>query len=81
MSHRRNGGRSVHVEVHDDRAEDPVEELLLPRTDGGVAVQAALASAAVAALAWRVRGDRDLLRLVLGGGMFLAGLFVLRAMH
>lgn len=35
----------------------------------------------VRALAWRVRTDRDLLRLVLGGGVFLAGLFVLRAMH
>lgn len=58
-----------------------MEELLQPRTDAGVLAQAITAAVLVAALAWRARGDPDLLRLVLGGGMFLAGLFVLRAMH
>lgn len=58
-----------------------MEELLQPRTDAGVLAQAIVAAVVVAALAWRVRRDRDLLRLVLGGGVFLAGLFVLRAMH
>lgn len=58
-----------------------MEELLQPRTDAGVAAQAALALALVAGLAWRVRRNPDLLRLVLGGGVFVGGLFVLRAMH
>lgn len=61
--------------------EDTLGELLQPRTDAGVLAQAIVAATAVAALAWRVRADRDLLRLVLGGGVFVAGLFVLRAMH
>lgn len=58
-----------------------MEELLQPRTDAGVAAQAAVALALVAWAAWRVRRSPDLLRLVLGGGVFLGGLFVLRAMH
>lgn len=58
-----------------------MEELLQPRTDAGVAAQAVLAVVLVAALAWRVRRSADLLRLVLGAGVFLGGLFVLRAMH
>lgn len=58
-----------------------MEELLQPRTDAGVLAQAIVAAAVVAILAWRARGDRDVLLLVLGGGVFLAGLFVLRAMH
>lgn len=59
----------------------PLEGLLQPTTDAGVAAQAIVAALLVAALAWRVRRDADLLRLVLGGGTLLAGLFVLRAMH
>lgn len=58
-----------------------MQELLQPRTDAGVAVQAVVLLVVVAALAWRVRRDGDLLRLVLGGGFFVGGLFVLRAMH
>ncbi len=58
-----------------------MEELLQPRTDAGVVAQAVVVLLVVVALAWRVRRDRDLLRLVLGGGVFVAGLFVLRAMH
>lgn len=58
-----------------------MEEFLQPRTDAGVLAQAITAAMLVAGLAWRVRADRDLLWLVLGGGMFVAGLFVLRAMH
>lgn len=58
-----------------------MEELLQPRTDAGVAVQAAIALVLVAAAAWRVRRSPDLLRLVLGAGVFVGGLFVLRAMH
>lgn len=58
-----------------------MEELLQPRTDAGVVAQAVVVLLVVVALAWRVRRDHDLLRLVLGGGVFVAGLFVLRAMH
>ena len=58
-----------------------MEELLQPRTDAGVLTQAVLLVVVVAALAWRTRRDRDLVRLVLGGGFFIGGLFVLRAMH
>jgi hypothetical protein len=58
-----------------------VEELLQPRTDAGVLTQVGVVVALVALLAWRVRRDTDLLRLVLGAGMFTLGLFVLRAMH
>ncbi len=58
-----------------------MEQLLQPRTDAGVAAQAVVLLVVVIALAWRVRRDPDLLRLVLGGGLFVGGLFVLRAMH
>lgn len=58
-----------------------MEEFLQPRTDAGVLAQVIAAAVVMSLLAWRSHRDRDLLRLVLGGGMFLAGLFVLRAMH
>lgn len=58
-----------------------MEELLQPRTDAGVLAQAVVVLLVVATLAWRTRRDPDLLRLVLGAGMFAGGLFVLRAMH
>lgn len=58
-----------------------MEELLQPRTDAGVLAQVAVVVTLVGLLAWRVRRDMDLLRLVLGAGMFTLGLFVLRAMH
>lgn len=58
-----------------------MEELLQPRTDAGVVAQAMVAVVVVTLLAWRVRHDHDLLRLVLGAGLLLGGLFVLRGMH
>lgn len=58
-----------------------MEELLQPRTDAGVLAQAAVVLVLVAAGAWRVRRSPDLLRLVVGLGVFVGGLFVLRAMH
>lgn len=61
--------------------EATVEELLQPRTDAGVLAQVGVVVTLVGLLAWRVRRDVDLLRLVLGAGMFVLGLFVLRAMH
>ncbi len=58
-----------------------LRDLLLPRTDAVVLLQAVIVTLLVGAGAWRVRHDRDLRRLVLGLGVFIAGLFMLRAMH
>ena len=55
-------------------------DLLLPRTDGGVLVQAALV-AALFALLLRPARRAGLVQLWLGALVFLAGLFVLRASH
>lgn len=51
-------------------------ELLLPRTDGGV-----LAQALVLVALLRPATHAGLLQLWIGGSLFLAGLFVLRASH
>lgn len=58
-----------------------MEELLQPRTDAGVLAQVVVVLVVVGVLAWRARHAPDVLRLVLGAGMFTLGLFVLRAMH
>ena len=58
-----------------------LDGLLQPTTDAGVAAQAVIAVLLVSVLAWWVRRDVDLLRLVVGAGVLLGGLFVLRAMH
>ncbi len=58
-----------------------MEQLLRPHTDAGVLAQALVVGVFVSLVAWRVRRDADLLRLTIGAGMFIAGLFVLRAMH
>lgn len=58
-----------------------MDALLQPRTDAGVLAQAIVLLVVVVAVAWRVRHDADLVRLVVGAGVFGAGLFVLRAMH
>jgi hypothetical protein len=55
-------------------------ELLLPRTDAGVLVQAVVVVLALALL-YRPARRAALLQLWAGGGVFLAGLFVLRASH
>jgi hypothetical protein len=55
-------------------------ELLLPRTDDGVLVQA-LVVLAVFGLLLRPARRTGLLQLWLGALVFLAGLFVLRASH
>ncbi len=56
-------------------------ELLLPRTDAGVAVQLVVVVAVIAALLWRTWRQPDLRFLVAGAGFFTLGLFVLRASH
>lgn len=56
-------------------------DLLLPRTDGGVAVQAAIAAAVFGAALVMVRRDRDLRVFVGGLGMLAAAWFGVRAVH
>ena len=58
-----------------------MRDLVLPTTDAGVAVQAVIVAIVVAALLLRTWHDRDLRLLVLGSGVFVAGLFMLRAAH
>ncbi len=55
-------------------------ELLLPRTDAGVLAQAVVVSLLAAALFQPAR-RADLLQLWVGGAVFTAGLFMLRAAH
>lgn len=56
-------------------------DLLLPRTDGGVAVQIAIAAVILVAAFVVVRHDRDL-RLAVGGlAVMAAAWFGLRAVH
>lgn len=55
-------------------------ELLLPRTDAGVLAQAALV-VLVFALLLRPARRADLMQLWVGGVVFTAGLFMLRASH
>lgn len=71
------------------QAFDPVEwvsaggwlvELLLPRTDAGVAVQAAVVMVVLLLLLVPAR-RAGVLALWLGSAMFVAGLFVLRGAH
>jgi hypothetical protein len=57
-----------------------VVDLLLPRTDAGVAAQAVLVTA-VAAVLLRPALRLHLLQLWVGALVFTAGLFVLRAAH
>ncbi len=55
-------------------------ELLLPRTDAGVLVQAVVV-VALLALLYRPARRAALLQLWLGAAVFTAGLFMLRASH
>lgn len=55
-------------------------ELLLPRTDGGVLFQAIVAGI-VFVLLLRPARRLELVQLWLGGLVFVAGLFMLRAAH
>lgn len=56
-------------------------ELLLPRTDAGVAAQLVVVVAVSALLVWRVRRHPDLRFFVLSCSFFVLGLFMLRALH
>lgn len=56
-------------------------ELLLPRTDAGVALQGALAAVAFAGALLAVRRSPELRRFVVGLATMAAAFFGLRAMH
>lgn len=56
-------------------------ELLLPRTDGGVAVQAAVATVILAAAFFAVRRSPELRRFVTGLAVTTLALFGLRSLH
>lgn len=56
-------------------------ELLLPRTDGVLAMQAVIAALVLGAALVAVRRDRDLRLFVTGAGVLMAAWFGLRAVH
>ncbi|MDK1018184.1 MAG: hypothetical protein QGD89_02100 [Actinomycetota bacterium] len=56
-------------------------DILLPATDGVVALQFAAAATAVVVGVWLTRKDRDSRRLVVGLGLLASGLMAIRAIH
>lgn len=56
-------------------------DLLLPRTDGGAALQAAIAAVVFTVVLVKVRRDRDLRVFVSGLGVLTAAWFGVRAIH
>lgn len=58
-----------------------MHELLLPRTDAGVAAQVGVLVVLVVAGVVKTWRNPDLRRLVIGAGMFVFGLMALRAAH
>jgi hypothetical protein len=58
-----------------------IEEVLLPRTDAGVAAQFGVVVVATVVLSWIARRERSVVTLILGVAMVLLGLMALRAMH
>lgn len=81
------GGRRKHALTPPSRTEEWISEgswlveLLLPRTDAGVAAQLALVLVVSALLLWRVRRQPDLRFFVLSCSVFVLGLFMVRALH
>lgn len=60
---------------------DVLRDLLLPTTDAGVLAQAGVVGVVVVWLLVVTRRQPDLRLLVLGGAVFVAGLFMLRGAH
>ncbi len=58
-----------------------VRELLLPRTDAGVAVQVAVVAVVGVIAFWLARSDREIRTFVLGCVIFTYAFFGLRAVH
>lgn len=57
-------------------------DLVLPRTDAGVLVQAVIAVGVLGMLAWRTRGARQEVRLFVAGlAVLTVALFGLRTLH
>ncbi len=58
-----------------------VRELLLPRTDAGVAVQTVAGTVGLVAALWLVRRHREARTFVVGLGVLLVALAALRVVH
>jgi hypothetical protein len=58
-----------------------VLDVLLPATDAGVALQFGLLLVVAATGAWFARHNKDVLRLIIGLTLLLAGLMAIRAIH
>lgn len=58
-----------------------MSELVLPRTDAGVAVQVVVAVVVLLAGLWATRRRPDARLVVVGAGLVLVGLIGLRAAH
>jgi len=58
-----------------------MSEFLLPRTDGGVFVQAVVALCVFAGASWLARRNRDAMTFVVGAAVLTAGLMGLRLLH
>ncbi|MCL1600235.1 MAG: hypothetical protein M3112_01705 [Actinomycetia bacterium] len=56
-------------------------DVLLPTTDAGVAAQFALLLVVALTAGWFARHNKDVLRLVVGLTLLLAGLMAVRAIH
>lgn len=56
-------------------------DVLLPASDAGVAAQFGLLLVVALIAGWFARHNRDILRLVIGIAILLAGLMALRAVH
>lgn len=56
-------------------------DFLLPRTDGGVAGQAAVAFVVLSVALYAVRRDREVRLLVIGIAVLTAAWFALRTLH
>lgn len=56
-------------------------DLLLPATDAGVAAQFGLLLVIAATGAWFARHNTDVMRLVIGLALLIAGIMAVRAIH
>lgn len=56
-------------------------DLVLPRTDGGVAVQLVIVTLVFATALWLVRGEREVRVLVIGLWLVSYGAMGIRALH
>jgi hypothetical protein len=58
-----------------------LHDILLPRTDAGVAFQVGVVLVVLSFALWRTWANRDLRIFTMGVGVFVFGLMMLRASH